>query len=237
MNTMEERLSALENELALLRAEKEIAQLMSRYQRMLSCGEIAKIPEMLFASGSDGAFIEYGASGPYTGFKKLSTFYEKDVFPGQFTILALTTPDIRVNEDLGNAKGTWTVIGTELDAGELGPAPERSPEEKMLMSLRSHDGKAYKADWVWQRYEVSFISEKGCWKIHQLRIWDLLRCPFDTDFVKASIDRWKTDGIRLDLAFTSNIPFAEGELPENLPGGPTLKHWQYSPDSLPPLFE
>ncbi len=229
-----DRIEALTRELARLRARADIEDLMARLQSMLTSGQTAAIPAALFAANVPDASIEYGASGQYIGFKKLSTFFEKDVVPGRFQIASLASPSIAVAPDGLTAEGRWTVIGTELDAGDLGAAPPESAEERALLSSAAPDGAAYRAEWVWQSWRAAFLLERGAWRIAHLHIFDLLRSPMDSDFVRFSTERWATDGVRLDRLFTSNIPFAPGELPENLANGPTTAHWQYRPDALPP---
>lgn len=227
-------MNELELAVARLRARADIEELMARFQAMVTGGQLAAIPAALWAQEVPDASIEYGASGQYIGLKKLSTFFEKDVQPGRFQIAALASPSITVAPDAQRASGCWTVIGSELDAGDLGIAPQETAEERALLSSRTPDGRAYRAEWVWQRWQAEFVLERGAWRIVRLHIFDLLRSPMDSDFVRFSTARWATDGVRLDRLFTSNIPFAPGELPENLANGPTTAHWQYRPDALPP---
>ncbi len=231
--TEADRMEALAQEVARLRARAEIEEQMARLQQLLSSGRSAEIPDALFARSTADVSLEFGASGQYIGLKKLATFFEKDVVPGQFQIAALASPSITVAPDGRCAHGCWTVIGMELDAGDLGAAPPSDAQERALLTSRTQDGQAYRAEWVWQRWQAEFVCEE-VWRLRQLRILDLLRSPMGGDFVRFATERWATDGIRLDRLFTSNIPFAPGELPENLANAPTSWHWQYRTDALPP---
>ncbi len=227
--TLEERLAALEREVETLRAERTVQELMSRYAWMLAQGRINEIPAALFARKREDASVEYGASGRYIGFKKLSTFYEKDVRPGTLQLYTLGAPQLSMQPE--EISGEWTALGVQLDAGDLGEASPTVPEERALLSSKTPEGAAYNCEWVWQRLRARFCKEDGVWKIWQLQILELLRAPYDRDFVRFATERWATDGIRLDTLFTSNIPFAPGELPENLANGPTSLHWQYTPNA------
>lgn len=225
--TLEERLAALEQQVRALQDREEIRSLLERYLWMLASGRIAEIPAALFARNREDASVEYGASGQYIGFKKLSTFYEKDVHPGQFRLAVVGAPQLTLSGD--TATGAWTACGVELDAGDLGPHPPADAQARALLSSQTADGAAYACEWIWQRLQVRLCREDGVWKIWQLRVLDLLRAPYDRDFMQFSTARWATDGVRIDACFTSNIPFAPGELPENLANAPTSFHWQYHP--------
>lgn len=221
-----------ERTLAALCARAEIEELMAQYQQLLTDGALSQIPP-LFARQTPDPSIEFGASGQYIGLKKLSTFFEKDPTPGRFVIAALASPSIQVADGAQQAHGCWTVIGAELDAGDLGAAAPAEAEARALLTSQVEDGKAYQAEWVWQRWAVDFVQEDGAWRILHLHIYDLLRSPMDSDFVRWATERWQTDALRLDRFFTSNIPYAPGELPENNANGPTTDHWQYRRDALP----
>lgn len=222
--TQEKRIARLET-----RAEAE--ETMARFARLASCGRGGDIPEALFSRRAD-ASIEYGASGPYIGFPKLSTFFEKDVRPGRFSMLLLSNPAVSIGAD-GVPRGTWDALGIDLDAGELSST---APDAQTLPLLTSAapDGARYRAEWTVQRFLVDFVREDGALRIWHLQVLDYLRAPMDSDFVAFARARWATDGARLDALFTSNRPFAEGVLPENLPQGGSTFHWQYHPDALPP---
>lgn len=55
------------------------------------------------------------------------------------------------------------------------------------------------------------------------------------DWVQFSKVRQYADGLRLDLIYTSNIPYAPGEPNENHADFATTTHWQYRLDALPEL--
>ena len=224
-------LELLKNQLAALTARAEIEELMARFARLLSRGQGERIPGELF-SARDDASVEFGASGPYIGRKKLATFFEKDALPGRFSMLLLTNPSVELSGE--RARGMWDALGLDLDAGDLGPITSGDETIRALLTSRTADGARYRAEWTVQRLQAELSREDGAWRIVHLRILDYLRSPMTSDPVAFSRARWQTDGIRLDAAFTSNRPFAEGELPENLAMGPTTYHWQYRPDALPP---
>lgn len=226
------RLDMLERELRRVSDRDEIENLISTYQYFFSAGLGERIVSELWAHSTDDVSNEFGASGVYEGLRKLATYYEKDLVPGRYSVHAMTTPCIEVYGD--TAQGLWTSIGTETDAGELGSRPPENVQERMLLTSETADGKAYKSEWVWQRYIVDFIREDGGWRIQRLHACEILRCPFDESWVTFAEKRFALDGIRIDAEYTSNKPYPPDVPHENHASRATSYHWQYTTDALPP---
>lgn len=229
-------IKSLEKKLDQLSHRAEIENLVSTYQSYLSAGLGARIVGELWAQNTEDVAIELGASGVYIGPRKVSTYYEKDIVPGRYAIHAMTTPSIDVCSDKNYAHGVWTSVGLELDAGELGICPPKSSQERALLTSVSDDGRAFKAEWLWQKFDADFLLEDSKWKIWHLHCCELIRAPFDQNPVTFANRRFDTDGLRIDAAFTSNIPYPPGAPPENNAVKETSSHWQYSAEALPELI-
>ncbi len=141
---------------------------------------------------------------------------------GRMIVHTMTTPVIEVDGD--RAYGVWISSGHESGAfteEELSNIPRidgRAPNEF---------GEKVLADWVWLKYGVHFIREKGQWKILKMHIYDIFRCPFGEDWVTFSHRRMEEEAL-----MDSQTRFG---MSGTTPGGPTTFHWQYTTDSIPPL--
>lgn len=141
---------------------------------------------------------------------------------GKLVVHTLTTPVIEVSGD--RAYGVWISCGHESGAfseGELSHIP------RVDESTPNEFGERVLADWVWLKFGVHFIREQGVWKIHQMHIYDIFRCPFDEDWVTFSHRR-----LAEESAMDSGTRFG---MSGTTPGGPTTFHWQYQTDSVPVL--
>lgn len=224
-------------ELRLLRLEAraEIENLMNAHFQLLLVNEGGRILDQIWAD-TDGISLEIGASGEYGGREKVATFYQKDHIPGKFSLLMPVSPVIRVAEDAQSAKGLWFAIGLETDAGDFSGAGEIDPERRMLFSSRTEDGKEYTAEWAFQKIAADLIFEQSAWRVLHMHIYEIARSPQDSDWVQYALQRFATDGMRLDAMFKSNLPFPEDKPPENLATAPTVCHWQYTVDGLTELM-
>lgn len=141
---------------------------------------------------------------------------------GKLIVHTLTTPVIEVSGD--RAYGVWISSGHESGAfteDELSHIP------RVDESQPNEFGERVLADWVWLKYGVHFIREKGQWKIHKMHIYDIFRCPFDEDWVTFSHRRLSEES-----AMDSQMRFG---MSGTTPGSPTTFHWQYTTDALPVL--
>lgn len=229
---LEDRLTKLENGMKFLEARAAIADLMGRYAFYYTAGQGERIVEELWTE-RDAASLEYGASGVYRNLWKVKTFYFKEKIPGRLSTLALSTPHLEVDTDGESARGLWTAFCTETDAGDLGSCPpEKSDSRRRLLSGRTSTGEEYRAEILLQRYDVDFIRENGVWKILHLHVYELFRCPYDRDWVVYAKERFATDGIWLEALFETPMPLPEASHGENLPSGPSTRHWQYTTQAL-----
>lgn len=235
LESLKARLSQLEKRTQTAEDKLEIERLMSKYQFYFAAGEGGRIVDELWAHEADDVANEFGASGVYAGLRCVATAYQKDVLPGKMNVHTMTTPYIEIAGDGKTAKGVWMSIGAEMDAGDLGPNPPKSLEARKLLTSETADGKRFKAEWMWQKFEVEFIRENGVWKIWHLHGYDIFRCPYDENWVTWSTKRFELDGLGIDALYTSNIPYRPDEPHENNATMGTSFHWQYKPDAAPVL--
>jgi hypothetical protein len=224
--SMEQRLFRLESRAAL-------ENLVGKYLQLTLAGRGEEILDQLWSRRED-VCIEIGASGPYRSREKVATYYQKDLLPGKLSLAYAMDPVLEIAQDGQSARGLWLTLGTETDAGELGDYQQGSdPEREMLFSSHTQDGRGYTAEWSFQKLGIDFSFEEGEWRILHLHLYDIMRAPFDQDWVRYATGRFATDGMRLDALFKSNLPFPEDKPPENLATGPTQYHWQYTVDGTP----
>ena len=218
--------NSVENRLYRLEARAEVENIIGTYCHLLFAGEGGQIMDELW-SRSEEVSIEIGASGRYSTREKVATYYQKDHIAGKFTLLLPVTPVIETAADGRSARGMWFVLGLDSDAGDLGTGDS---EERALLTSKTAEGKAYRAECAVWRLGADFIREGEQWRILHLHQYDLVRFPCGSDWVRFAEERYATDGIRLDAMFRSNLPFAEERAPENLANSPTPYHWQYRVD-------
>ena len=233
MQTIEQRLDALEHQVSALQAKAEIAELMGRYAVYYgaNCGK--RIMDELFRAGEDIS-LEFGASGVYQRRWQIMTFYSNEAYPGRLNTLSFSSPAIVVSADGCTAKGSWTAYATETDSGELGPVPVAEESNRsVLYSSQTEDGKRYRAEVMLQRYEVDFCCENGSWKIQHLHVIEYFRCPWTRDWVQYAKERMATDGMWLESLFVTPDGLPEDAHGENLPNAASTYHWQYTTDCKP----
>lgn len=232
---MTEQMTRLERQIARLEAKDEIRTLMARYQSELTRGLRQELYDRFWSRREDTS-LEVGASGEFKGSWNAAAYYQKDPLPGVFQTHILGEPEISLSEDGSTAAGVWQAIGVELDAGELAGATA-DPERKKLWTSRTAQGRGYRAEWLLRKLRVEFLKEADGWKFWHVQVFELLRCPMDSDFAAWAEKRFETDGPRLDELFRSNLPFAPDRPPERMADEPTTSHWQYTwqcdPGGLP----
>ena len=190
MDHIEKVIEELRSEIRILQVEcnrnrdrQQIENLAAKYQYYYAAGLGERSVDELWAHEVMTVSNEFGASGVYRGIRKVKTYYQKDIVPGRFQMHTMTTPSIEVAGDGKTAKGVWMSIGVETDAGDLGPEPVDGYEQRMLLSSVTADGKRFKAEWIWQKFEIEFIRETDGWKIWHLHGYDVFRCPYDENWV------------------------------------------------------
>lgn len=105
MQTIEQRLSALEHQVSALQAKAEITELMGRYAVYYGANCGMRIMDELFSTAEDIS-LEFGASGLYQRRWQIETFYSNEAYPGRLNTLSFSSPAILVSEDGTTAKGS-----------------------------------------------------------------------------------------------------------------------------------
>lgn len=225
----------LEQRLACLEAKEAIRALLGRYQTERSRGVCQDLYDHFWSRREDTS-LEVGASGVFQGPRNAAAYYQKDPMPGTFQVYVTGEPEIILSE-AGSAQVVWQDIGVELDAGELCPDEAADPDRRRLWTSETEEGKAYQAEWLVRKLRADLLQEAEAWKFWHVQVFELLRCPMDSDFVAWVQCRFDTDGPRLDGQFCSNQPFAPDQPPERMADEPTTTHWQYTwqcnPGQLP----
>ena len=241
MENMEARFAALEQRLTSLEDRAAIENLMAKHNYYFSAGQGERIVPELW-SADENATLEYGASGVYKADKdswKIKTFYVKPKIPGRLTTFTAANQWIKVAPDGNSAEGVWMVVGTDTDACALSTgAPAADDQRYVLCSSQTPDGKAYRAEVLYQKHAVRFVKEDGAWKIHDLHVMEYFRAPAGSDWVAYAKTRQDTDGMWLEDMFESldEIYPRWGTMrAENLPSGSSTCHWQYDVDAIPTL--
>lgn len=240
---LEQRVEGLERQNRALLARADIEKLMSRYQHYYAARRSDRILSELWAQQRPDISVEDRFYGVYEGFDGpfpdagLRTYYASAMnfgspgsCPGKLTVCTATTQMLEIAGDLETAKGVWISIGLDADAGELASGGIGGGDRKRsgnLLSMRTPEGERYMADWVWQTYGVDFIREDDGWKLWHLHIYDLMRCPYDEDWVSYSRKRAEqNERLGLERSFT----------PYGKPAGHGVSyHWEYTIDAFPPL--
>jgi hypothetical protein len=201
---LETRVAKLEQELARVKAALEIQNLFSRYMILHSAGKDGDCAD-LFARNSPGVSVEFHSMGLFKGPEGIKKLYNhnmggnKKVFPGGMFEHTLTTPVIEVAKDGQTAKGIWISPGHETFPGK--------------------DGKP-EAFWMWCKYGVDFIKERGGWKIWHYQVFMTFLCPFDKPWTDASAMPRRPGMANADAPTTYYRPYAADSSPEYWPAPP-----------------
>lgn len=234
---LEERLQAAEAKLWQCEARADIQNLMGRYALLMAAGRFEEILESLWSRRADRT-LEEGAFGVYSDVQLplfgLDSYYNQRYgMPlagkpeperrGRLTVMGLTSPALELAPGGNTAVGSWIASGHESRVWHEG-APANIPS----VDAKEPDakGRRFSAFWVWQKISVEFLLEEGGWRIWHMHLWDVFRCPFDRDWISYAEERFADDEM-----MDAQIRFGDNPTHSIYP---TTKHWQYTPDALPP---
>ena len=151
---------------------------MSKYMLLHAAFRDEEIIE-LWAKRED-VHAEYGNVGVYEGYKNVTDYHRgRPNPPGKWIFHSLSNEVLEVAADGKTAKGVWLLSGTESGHG---PAQDNNAPENFYCE-GIFDGCRVWAHWVWSRYGVDFIKEDGTWKFWHFHNYELLRTPFDENWV------------------------------------------------------
>ena len=221
---LEKQRAALRLKIERARARSEIESLFGRYTMLQSILEEEKIPD-LFAQKTPGVKVRmagYGTMHGIAGVKKLYTD-RNPKYKGRLNVHAALGPIIEIAGDGQTAKGLWFLDGEECTPYTELPDPTIDPLGPILPEPDQYGIRKY-IRWVWNRVGVDFIKEDGQWKIWHLVNYELIRCPYDEDWISYSITR------KIGEAKMSNVrPLKEDGTVYSSPMMPDFDETEYSP--------
>jgi hypothetical protein len=165
----------LEERVRFLEDYKSIWQVQSTYAQYWLLGWVGKMAE-LFAKKTPGVEVEISNKGVWVGSDAPQRYFggraEEPQAPGWMVWHLDVNPVIQINKDGTRAKGVWLSPG-------LGTIPIK--------------GKLT-ATWMWGKYDMEYVKEDGEWKMLKLRWLQTLMTPYDSGWVKDSMDSLQTAG-------------------------------------------
>lgn len=169
----------------------ELESLFGRYQYWHSVVKDGRIPA-LFSQKKEDVRVDFG-NGVIEGQADIRDFFESQKpHRGQMLGRTLLNPMIEIAQDGETAKGLFVAAGHDTyvsydkpDFKEFPFAAYMKKDEKYHLYKMVH--------WVWYKYGVDFIREDGKWKLWHIRRVEIMRCPYDEDWIDFSITRQKDE--------------------------------------------
>lgn len=184
---LEQKLDEVERLTQIVEDRAAVANLFATYQynhSMIYDEENLK----LYAQKQPDVRHDWGGR-VLVGIDELSRYYTgRPRYRGKMIVHSLGNPVIEIAGDGQTAKGFWIAVGNETipyphlpdlekDGDPFGPRTEPADEHGIHKIIH----------WVWNKYGVDFIKEDGEWKIWHLRTCELMRAPYDQDWVDFSL--------------------------------------------------
>ncbi len=225
----EKRLEEIERRLAIQEDKQAIANLMGRYQYLMTGGQNDVIATELYAGDVPGNHCEYGPLGVFEGQNAIDFFMQVNynfchgrtdgTDDGTLELHQITTPVIEVAGDRQTAKAMWMSTG-------------------VMMMCQDPDAPKGQGSFNWDtgKYAVDFIRTEKGWKIWHLHVCDLWNTGFDRDPVlnRGPAEPWTTqediDGYRARAAKGEDVRPAGFPIPDR----PTTFHYAYCADRPAP---
>lgn len=217
------RLAAVAAKCRRAAARGEIESLFGRYTYLQAQLLDAEIPA-LFAQKTEGVRVRrvgYGVMHGLEGVKKLYNG-KNPRYRGRMNVHAALGPIIEVAQDGQTAKGLWFLDGEECCPYPGDPDPAVDPMEPYLSAPDRYGVRKY-VHWVWNKVGADFVLEDGVWKLWHMTDYELMRCPFDEDWISWSITRQAAD------LKTLNLRPREDQEPCASPMMPAYDEPEYSP--------
>ncbi len=167
----------------------EIENLFGTYQYYHSVIRDEKIMD-LFTKNKEDVRFDWG-DGLLEGYEELKKYYVgRPRRRGKMVVNSLMNPIIEIAGDGKTAKGFWISAGHE--SCPYYEKPDIAKEKDLMVAyVKGPDANGlYKyVHWVWYKYGVDFIKEDDGWKIWHIRQVELMRAPYDEDWIDFSISR------------------------------------------------
>jgi hypothetical protein len=206
--------SKLEVQVAKLEAIHEVQNLMTRYAQDNWNEQFDDLMEVIAMDKPD---VHINVPNPLVGGAAIRKGYESRMqnraagkgMSGQMHVHPNLSPYVVVADDLQTARGIWDSFAPDIQNGDVA------------------------GTWVYSRYAVDFINDKGVWKIWHLQLYPV---------IGASSDKTLVAGARERAAQSAQQAAQPNYKPTMLPtgGGKSVALWRYSgvgdtPQNYPPL--
>jgi hypothetical protein len=206
----------------------QIENLFSRYMYYHNAFEDDRIVPLWVKPGTDGIRARYTNAGVYTDYDSVIGYHLGRPRPvGKLILHYTTTPAIEVAADGETAKGVWIMTGCE--SGLTDPEVAAGQPDYMYSPGEVHGHKVW-AHWVWCKYAVDFLRQDGVWKIWKFRCYELLRAPYEENWI--SFADKNREAFALDLMYFGDdgkpvfMPPADEPVPaEYHPYSPTTRQF------------
>lgn len=200
----------LEKQVARLNAIHDIQNLMTRYAQDNWGEQFEDLNQYIALDRPD---VHINVPNPLVGGEAVAGAYQKRManraagkgISGQMHIHPNSSPFIEVAGDLQTARGVFDSFAPDIGSGET------------------------PGTWVYSRYGVDFINDKGVWKIWHLQLYPVIGASSDKTLVQGAKDR-------------AAMPAPANAKPVMLPtgDGKTVPLWRYNgtgdtPQNYPPL--
>ncbi|GAA3757070.1 nuclear transport factor 2 family protein [Salinactinospora qingdaonensis] len=174
-----------------------IENLFNRYMYYHNAFQDERIIPLWVKRGTPGIRARYTNAGVYTDYDSVIRYHQGRPTPvGKLILHYTTTPVIEVAADGETAKGVWIMAGNESGLTD----PEVAARQPSYMfSPKEVQGKKVWAHWVWCKYAVDFLRQDGEWKIWKFRCYELLRAPFEENWI--SFAEKNQEAFALDLMY------------------------------------
>lgn len=189
----EKELDILLMEAQKVKDRNDIENLFGTYQYYHSVVRDEKIMDLFSCKQKDVRF-DWG-KGLLEGYDELKKYYVgRPRRRGLMIVHSLMNPIIEIAEDGETAKGFWISAGHESCAYYQKPdlVKDKDPMAPFVKGPDSNGFYKY-VHWVWNKYGVDFIKEDDQWKIWHIRQVELMRAPYDEDWIDFSITRQRIE--------------------------------------------
>lgn len=167
----------------------ELESLFGRFQYYRSLVQGSRMMELFSAEKAD-VRIDLG-NGVIEGQEDLRAFLtSQKPHRGEMHGRTLINPLVEVAEDRATAKGLFVAAGHDTFVSYEKPDFKEYPFASYMH--KDPEYPLYKmTHWVWYKFGVDFIRENGEWKLWHVRRVEIMRCPYDEDWIDFSITRQK----------------------------------------------
>lgn len=191
----EQQLDILLAQAQRVKDRTDVENLFGSYQYYHSVIRDEKIME-LFSTKQEDVRFDWG-DGLLEGYEELKKYYiGRPRNRGKMIVHSLMNPIVEVAGDGETAKGFWISAGHESCPYYQKPDVVRDKDPMAAYAKGPDANGFYKyAHWVWHKFGVDFIKEDGEWRLWHIRQVELMRAPYDEDWIDFSISRQQIDSL------------------------------------------